>query len=437
MKQLSIFLVFILFLNTFALISTNKNEEYEIPQIIKKAKTQDLNIRNERSFKRLSSEEDNEMKKYENIEEAFNPEKILNWINDVQRKDISAMKKEEVNHILDGIKTASVKIQNYLSHSSRVIGANINMIELKVDEIDKIDLKVSSLKPEYKNELERINSGSGSLVNALNNEKNAIKKVLLKLRSRKSDLKKTANRTTSVAKKLQKFDYAGQVKDKIDSLLVPFIKFDNFENSRKKLMTIVDTDMSTMNFDKELSAEGASVLAKRIIEDNWKNIITEKVELKEEKKEEIKKEITENPTEDDEDDDDDFEDQTEEFNSKDATKIEEKAVAEPVKRKTVASKRKNEKKVHKIMTLRKQTNVIDEITDESTKNKFNKDIRENSMKDDDTTQKLDDDKLGDDGLDNDNNASKLDEALPVKTDDDLDASAGAVESEGDDSDDGN
>lgn len=424
MKQLSIFLVFILFLNTFALISTNQNGEYEIPQIIKKAKTQDMNIKNQRSFYRLTNVSSSEMKKFESIEEAFNPEKILNWINDVQKKDISTMKKEEVNHVLDGIKTASEKIQNYLTHSSRVIGANINMIELKVDEIDKIDQKVSSLKPDYKNELERLNSGSGSLVNALKNEKNAIKKVLSKLRSRKSDLKTTANRTTSVAKKLLKVDYAGQVKDKIDTLLVPFIKFDNFENSRKKLMKVVDTNMTSMNFDKELTADGVSTLAKKIIEDNWKNILEEKVEIKEVKKE-VKKETTDSLTLDDDDDDEDFEDQTEEFNSKEATKIEEKAAVEPVKRKTVASKRKNDKKVNKIMTLRKHTNVIDEISDESTTNKFNRGSHDNNMKakeDDDDDNNLNEDEGKDiNGLAGGND-NKLNEAIPSKRandDDDL------------------
>jgi hypothetical protein len=299
------------------------------------------------------------------------------------------------------------------------------MIELKVDEIDKIDQKISSLKPDYKNELERINSGSGSLVNALKNEKNAIKKVLSKLRSRKSDLKTTAKRTTSVAKKLLKVNYAGQVKDKIDTLLVPFIKFDNFENSRKKLMIVVDTNMTSMNFDKELTADGVSALAKRIIEDNWKNILEEKVEIKEVKKEEVKKETTDSLTLEDEYDDDEFEDQTEEFNSKEATKIEEKAAVEPVKRKTVASKRKNEKKVNKIMTLRKHTNVIDEITDESTTNKFNRGSSDNNMKakDDDDNSLNGNEGEGED-LDKDinglssGNDNQLNEAVPSKRGDD-------------------
>jgi len=415
MKQLAIFLVFILFLNTFVLISTSQNEEYEIPQIIKKAKIQDLNINKERSFRKLTAQEDEEMKKYEKIEDEFNPEKILNWINNVQKKDITNMKKEEVNHILDGIKVASSKIQNYLTHSSRVIGANINMIELKVDEIDKIDTKISSLKPDYKNELERINNGSGTLINALQNEKAAIKKVLTKLKTKKSDLKKTANRTTSVAKKIQKINSTRQVKDKIDTLLVPFIKFENFENSRKKLMTVVDTTMSSMNVDKELSEDNdVSKLARKIIEDNWKNIIEEKVELKEEKEKEKEDKVdkkTEKIQDSKEDftedyDDEDEEDDEEEFDSKDAQKIQEKLDEEKPKRKNLASKRKNEKKVSKIMTLRKHTNVIDETTDETITSKFNRGNPNNMKEEDPTKLDNDDDDKEKDNLDGDESLKK-------------------------------
>lgn len=268
MKQLSIFII-ILFLNIMVhKCSLLKSTEYETPQIIKRGND------SSQVPKESDKEKLNKLKsKILEQEENFNPEKLLKWIANVEKLDIINMTKEELSHNIEGVRLASNKVKNYLAHTTRVIESSINLIDLKVNEIETIDKKISALKPSYKVELEKIKVESGSLPKALENEKQAVKKILEKINEQSNSFNKLNEKTKKIHSKINKLEVVKSVKDSVNRKLVPFMKLDYFEQAHKKINNIVEKRLKEL-FKKDGSVVlNADKLSNDILESSWKDIL--------------------------------------------------------------------------------------------------------------------------------------------------------------------
>ena len=269
MKQLSLFLVFIISLNSIDLISSNRYREYEAPRIVHVSSPQEKEAEQNKLDLDTLNREDT----------LFSAEKILKWIEEVDKKDFAKMKKEEIHHSLEGIKRASSQIQSYLKRISAQIEASINTIDLKVNEISIIDQKISQLKPAYKKELEKVSKESGSLLTALNKEKTAVEQVLKKLRKESTDISEISNRSDDVDKKIELLDLSKNVKDRINEKLISFMSLKNFEKAHKKFMTVVESELEK-NFEAYKKYTDDKIAADLIVK-NWSETL-KKVENEEE-----------------------------------------------------------------------------------------------------------------------------------------------------------
>lgn len=269
MKQLSAFVIFIVCLNAIDQISGNRYREYEAPRIIHTSSPQE----------QVQKQNSKDLELLNEVDNQFSSEKILKWIEEVSKKDIKQMKKEEIHHNLEGIKRASSQIQNYLKRVSSQIEASINTIDLKVNEINIVDEKISKLKPAYKEELDKISKESGSLLNALGKEKTAVDEVLKKLRKENENSSNLGNKSDDVEKKIELLDLSKTVKEKINEKLVSFMSLKNFEKVHKKFMTVVEKEMEK-NFAAYKKYPEDKIAADLIVK-NWSDL------LKQAEKEEV------------------------------------------------------------------------------------------------------------------------------------------------------
>lgn len=285
MKQLSFFILALICLNLCVLITSNRYTEFEAPQIIhnNKIKNQGKDNSNNDIIDVLTEDD-----------HSFDAEKILNWVSQVQNKDLKSMEKDELNHNLEGIKLASSKIQKYLLKTSAQIEASINSIDLLVHEINIIDKRISEHKPDYKKDLEKIGNESDSLMKALEKEKDTVSRILNNLKKDNEDAEIISEKTEKAKRKVEFSDLFSEVKEKINNQLVSFMKLKYFDDAHKQFMKEAEETL-LKNFEAYKKYDSEKIASDLILR-HWSNslklqeianreIITESFNDKEEKHE--------------------------------------------------------------------------------------------------------------------------------------------------------
>lgn len=272
MKQLSIFVVVLLCFNNIVHITNTRAKEFEAPQIIhRNYKEINNDINDTKSLISSISEEDGDL----------NQEKMIDWINKIEEETKSDQKTEltKLQYNLEGIKYAASKIQKYLLKSSKQIEASINAIDLKVNEINMIDEKISSIKPNYKKQLEKISNESGSLMKALKKEKKTVEGILAKIKSENKYLNKVSRKSDDLEKKMKLNESLQKISKYINTKLAAFMNLDNFEDSRKKFLQEINNELEdnySSYFSNANTEEDYESISNKLLNKYWRQILTNK-----------------------------------------------------------------------------------------------------------------------------------------------------------------
>jgi hypothetical protein len=278
----------LILLNSLVHILTTNEPEYERPWI-----TKPENVRqNHQSAVSASAETmrdiffngGNKLQQKQsarnNLTKNFNMENMNKWLDFLEKEDAKAMSNSVLFSNLANIRIMAGNIQTYIQETCQRIDAIMNLIDLKVKEIGEIDKRLLSLRPNYRNTIERVADNSQNLLQALEKEKKIVKKVMKKLKSSGLKLESTSKKTEVVENDHKSYAAIKIIKNGINSKLSSFMSLKYFPAAHKNFMKIVDDKFGLLT-EKDLSDLGS--VASQLIKEHWKDILVKESQRKQKK----------------------------------------------------------------------------------------------------------------------------------------------------------